>query len=421
MRIAFRRKIAAQVAIFDDESTRELMLCGGFGAGKTAILVYKGIKLSYQNRGFAGGLLVPSIPEFKRDFLPMMLDVFQREIPGATYHQSGKFGMHFMFPWSKEPLYVFSAERQVKGPNLGWLLVNEMSLIKWERIKEFLARRRLPHVPCPQVIFAGTPEDEYDWLDAFITKRTASGRLKVHYATSFDNPFNDESYGADLLENFDEDEAQVYVYGRPGRIGNNYFFRKYSPANNDFEIEYDPELLVHASLDFNVGRMCCGFAHIFGNGSAKQVGYFDQLKIKGTDADTEGMAKAIKARYGTQNVLITCDASGKNRKTTGRSDVQVLESHGFKVRYTASNPPIRRSQIVTNSLFAKRQILVHPTNCPDIKKDFLKVKQKADYDIDKSNIELTHFGDGVRYLVHHEFPNFLDRGKNRAEILPLGV
>ncbi len=422
MRIAFRREIAAQVAIFDDDNTRELMLCGGYGSGKTGILVYKGLKLSYLNRGMPGGLLVPSLPEFKRDFLPMMLDVMEREIPGATYHQSGKFGAHFIFPWSKAPLYIFTAERQVKGPNLGWGLVNEMSLIKWERIKQFMARRRLPHTPCPQIIFAGTPEDEYDWLDKFIEKRTASGRLKVHYATSFDNPFNDADYGNELLENLDEDEAQVYVYGRPGRIGSDYFYRKYTPLRNDFAMEYDPDMLVHASLDFNVGRMCCGFAHVFGDGREKQVAYFDQLKIRGTDADTDGMAKAIKVKYGTENVLITCDASGKNRKTTGKSDVQVLESHGFKVRYSMSNPPIRRSQILTNALLSKRHILVNPLTCPDIKKDFLKVKQKADYAIDKTNIELTHFGDGVRYLVHHEFPNFLDHGRGkRAELQPLGV
>ncbi len=422
MRIAFRRDIPAQAELFDDDDTRRIMLCGGYGSGKTALLVYKALKLSYINRGIAGGLLVPSFAEFKRDFLPMMLEVMQREVPGAVYTQSGKLGTHFTFPWSNAPLLVFSAERNIKGPNLGWGLVNEMSLISWDRIKQFLARRRLPNVPSPQIVFAGTPEDEYDWLETYIAKGTEKRSLKVRYVTSFDNPFNDANYADELLENLDEDEAQVYVYGRPGRIGSDYFFRKYTPLNNDFEVEYDSEMLVHASLDFNVGRMCCGFAHIFGDGRAKQIAYFDNLRITGSDADTEGMGKAIKQRYGIDNVLITCDASGKNRKTTGRSDVQILEGMGFKVRYSSSNPPIRRSQIITNSLLAKRHILVNPVTAALVKKDFLKVKQKADYEMDKSNLELTHFGDGVRYLVHHEFPNFLDHGREkRAQVLPMGV
>ena len=423
MEICFQRGIKAQVEIFDDDVTNYLMMCGGFGSGKTSLLFYKGLKLSLMNQHKPGGLLVPTFAEFKRDFLPMALEVMTREIPGATYKSSGQFGAHFTFPWTRAPLYVFTAERPIKGPNLGYLLINEFSMIRWVRIWQFLSRRRLPGCIAPQTIFAGTPEDEHDWLDKFMAKHQATGRLKVKYATSFDNKFNAEGYAEDLLENLSEDEANVYVYGRPGRIGQDYFFHGYKPAFNNYAVKYDPEEKVHVSVDFNVGKMSAGLAHVYGEGKDKQIGYFGEIRPKNGDADTEELGRAIMARVGKDNVLITCDASGKARKTTGLSDVKVLAGMGFKVRYSTSNPRIRRSQIIVNSLFKRRRIFINPDACPLLAKDLLKVKQLADFEQDKSKPELTHFSDGLRYLVFHEFPDFLERDedKRRAKVTILGA
>lgn len=409
MRIPYDRRIKVQAECFDDDVSRYLMMCGGFGAGKTGLLVYKVIKLSWLNRGHAGGILAPSLPEFKRDFLPMMLEIMQRHIPGAQYWANGKFGIHFRFPWSSQPVYVFTAERPVKGPNLGWGVINEFSLIPFERIKEFLARRRLPNVPCPQICFAGTPEDEFGWLDEFMEKHTATGRLKIRYATTFDNPFNDADYGNELLENFDKATADVYVYGRPGRLGKNYFYHAFNPALNEFPFEYDEELPVHVAMDFNVGKMCASFWHVLGEGKDKQLAAFGELKTEGAEGTTAGLGRAVRARFGTENVLITCDASGKARKTSGLSDVDTLEDLGFTVRYRTSNPPVKRSQLQINSLFSKRRILINGQACRGLREDFLKVQQRPDFEQDKRNEKLTHFGDGARYLAAFEFKDFLDR------------
>lgn len=410
--IEFKRKIKAQAEAFDDDFSFYNMLMGGFGSGKTAFLVYKAIKLSWLNRNISGGLLSPSIPEFKRDFLPMMLQVMQT-IPGAHYYQGGRYGMHFTFPWSNAPLFVFTAERPIKGPNLGWGMINEFSLMEWERIWEFLGRIRVANTPVRQVCFAGTPEDEYLWLEEFVEKNTKLGKLKIREVTSFDNPYNDPQYAQDLLDNLDEQAAQVYVYGKMVRLGRDYFFYAYKPSVNDYPFEQDPNALIHACVDFNVGKMSASFAHVYGEGRKKQAAWFGELKVTGIDADTEALGRAIAARFGTRNILITCDASGKARKTSGLSDVKTLENLGFAVRYKVSNPRIRKSQLVTNGLLANRRIIINPTACPLLKRDLLKVEQKADFEMDKSKAELTHMSDGMRYLIDFEFPDFLDK-ENRT-------
>ncbi len=423
MRIPFSRRLPTQTAAFDDDETRWNMMCGGWGAGKTKLCLFKMLKLSWLNRHIPGGLLAPSLPEFKRDFLPEFLDLTSKYVPSAQYWAQGKLGMHIKLPWSRAPIFIFSAERRIKGPNLGWGIINEFSLMPWVRIQEFIARRRLPNVPVPQIVFAGTPEDEYGWLDDFIEKNEKTGKLKVRYAATQENVYNDAGYAQDLLDNLDEEAANIYVYGRPGRMGSNFFFSSYRPAINDFKLEYDRELPVHAFMDFNVGRMCTSFWHVYGEGSEKQMGAFSELRLMGNDGTTDGMGRAIKARYGTDNVIITCDASGRARKTTGRSDIEVLESIGFKVRYRTTNPLIKRSQAQVNGLLAKQKIFINPEKCPLLKKDLLKVKQLGDFEMDKKNLELTHFGDGLRYGAREEFPDWLDRtDKNRLpSVIRLGA
>jgi hypothetical protein len=412
VKIAFRRprKLRPQAEAFDDDTSLYNMLSGGYGAGKTAFVMYKALKLSWQNAGVPGGILAPSLPEFKRDLLPMMLETIQAEIPGARYYVSGRFGMHFRMPWSSQPIYVFTAERPIKGPNLGWGVVNEFSLMKWDTVRDFIARIRRKDAKVRQIAFGGTPEDEFLWLADFIEKNEREGLLKVRTASSLDNPFNHPDYGRDLLANLDEETAKVFVYGLHQRIGGNWFFYAYDPKVNDHPVERIPGETVHACVDFNVGKMSASFCNVVGEGKSKQARWFDELRLTSVDADTKALGKAIIARYGKDDVLVTCDASGKARKTSGLSDVKELRALGLKVRFKTSNPRIRKSQLQCNGLLATRRAILNPLKCKLLKRDLQKVKQLLDFQQDKSEPELTHMSDGFRYLLDQEFPDWLERG-----------
>lgn len=408
LRLPYQRKIPKQAEAFDDDTSPYNMLTGGYGAGKSYWLFLKLLKLSALNQHAAGGLLSPSLPEFKRDMLPMMLEYLSQHAPNARYFSAGKFGIHFKLPWTRHPLFIFTAERPVKGPNLGYAGINEFSLMPRERIDEMIARIRVK-CPYPQLCFAGTPEDDYLWLEDFIDKHTKTGKLKVRTISTLDNPFNAEGYGQGLIDNLDPDAAALYVHGKMVRLGRDYFYYAYKPTINDFPVEYDEGRLVHIGLDFNVGRMSAVLAHIYGDGDKKQIGFFGELILKSHTSDTAEMGRAIAARFDKDKVLITCDASGKARKTSGLSDVKTLEGQGFKVRYRTANPRIRRSQLLVNGLMSKRKLLINSDECPTLKRDFLKIEQKSDFEQDKSHEELTHASDGARYLCDFEFPDFLDK------------
>ena len=96
--------------------------------------------------------------------------------------------------------------------------------------------------------------------------------------------------------------------------------------------------------------------------------------MKSDSADTFAMAEAIKARYpkSLDWLMITCDASGKARKTTGPSDAQVLKQIFGEdaVRYkSAGNMRLRKRQILINGLFSHNRILINKEKCPTLTRD----------------------------------------------------
>jgi len=404
-------KLPTQALVFNDDTTDILMQSMGLGGGKTYNLCMKLLKLSQLNKGKAGGVLAPSFPDFKKDILPTFQDILESNRIKFKYHQTDKY---FLFPWSKAPLYVFTAEKPIAGPNLAYGGVNEFSLIQYQRITEFMRRIRVK-APFKQTVMVGTPEDTYGWLEEFIEQQEKRdlGKFKIHYGSTSENTHIDDEYTQLLESMLDEASLEIFRDGKIGRIGGNYFYYAFDKKKNvTDEAQYNSELVIHASLDFNVGNMACGLSHRIGN----EQHFFDEIHLKG-DSNTYTMAKRLKALYPVHQVLITCDASGNSRTSKSReqklTDVKILRDEGFEVRFKAQNTRLRKRQILMNGLFAHQRIKLNPI-CKQLIKDFAKVKQKMDFTKDEGpNKEFSHFSDGADYLCDFEFPLDLNRKPSR--------
>ncbi len=145
----------AQAEFQADETSKFLHFSGGFGSGKSHGLAMKIFRLSRVNINMRGGIVVPSLVDFKKDLLPVMEDIMEVNRVRHHYHKSEQW---FRFPWSKGRVYVASAEKKLRGPNWAFAAVNEASLITHERYKEAVGRVRLRGAACPQIASSGTPE-----------------------------------------------------------------------------------------------------------------------------------------------------------------------------------------------------------------------------------------------------------------------
>lgn len=432
--------------MFEDVDTKILMGDAGVGSGKSFELCQKMLKLSFLNRGFAGGLLIPSFPEYFRDIVPNMEDILEGSgISGFAHNQQKKF---WRFPWSTKPLYVFTAEKRIKGPNLGWGGVNEYSSIPEERMEQFLEYRVRVPCPHPQVEMVGTPEDDYGWRDEFVEKNLAAvdaegrPRLRLITGNTMMNAFH-------LRPGFVEEKRAVldplvfkmYIMGIPMKLNSKAFYYAWQTGRENClapglgpgrvkkrigSQEVEVPMLVHVSLDFNVGNMSAVCANVAFTGESaetrrwrgerddddpkagvrKRLDVFDVIQLKDRQSDTWAMGNEIKKRFGNDHdrVLITGDASGASRKTSGVSDFQVLEDMGFKVRWKAANTRLRARQNLVNGLIHHGLIRINPEKCKALDKDLQLVEQdEKTFAKVKSNPDLTHLSDALDYLCDFEF------------------
>lgn len=441
--------LPTQGEMFNDDTTGTMVYSGGLGSGKTYTLVMKALKLSCQNKGFAGGFLCPSYADFKKDVYPTFVEILEKFKVKYRYHQQDKT---FHFPWTKAPLYIFTGEKPIAGPNLAYCLINEYSLINFTRVNEMLRRVRSKHAPNKQRCLAGTPEDIHGWLEEFIDAQKDKGDFKIMFADTSENIHIDDDYRKYLASMLDEQSLKVFAGGQIGRIGGEYFYYSFDKIKTEDKlIVRRPNELIHVGMDFNVGQMTASFSHKVWINQRLEQHFFDTILLKFESANTYDLCDSIVKRYcnspgllekasqvsqpyfrdqwkslpldirqlALSNMLITCDASGKNRSTSSpkdiMSDVLVLRSYGFTVRYKRANTRLRKRQLLLNGLLFHGRIKANPDTCKPLLNDWKNVRQKQEnYEKvkDKDN-KLTHFSDGADYVIDYEYklPTEMNRKK----------
>lgn len=371
------------------------------------------LKLSKLNKGHAGGLLCPSYAMFKKDIHPTFQDIFEKSgIPQGKIWNYNAQDKAYSFIWNNKPLYIFTAENEIAGPNLGYGGVNEFSLCPWDRINQFLRRIRTDS-PFKQKILAGTPEDKYGWVMDYVNMMNDQetknpGKFKIVFGDTSENKHIDQTYAQTLEYMLDKKALEVFKSGRIVKISGDLFYYSFDRSKHVSDsIVQQKNSTVYANMDFNVGRMTCTFAHRLGN----QVHFFDEFELLG-NSDTPQAAQEIIKRYG-KNVIITIDASGKNRKTSGASDYQLLMQAGFpqqNIRFKSVNPRFRERQLLVNGKFDKNEILINP-KCKILIKDLEQVEQsKLTFEkIKDKDGKLTHSSDTLDYFIDYEFSLYLNR------------
>jgi len=423
------KKNKHQAEFHSDITTKLLNLSSGFGGGKSHATVMKAFQLSYLNKGIPGGCVVPSIADYKKDFLPLMEEILDQQRIKYDHHKTDKV---WTFPWSKGKMYVVSAEKRIRGPNWGWAVINEVGMINWERYQETMGRVRIKAASYPQIASSGTPEGEAHWTcEKFVEEPMKNSR--IIYGNTKDNLENlADDYVGTLEDTYDKYMLDSYVRGLFVNMGTNRFYYAYhSQLNDDDSIERKEGLTIHVSMDFNVDPMCATLWHIVPvqnsrgihaidrNGSILHYCFaFDEIEIPGYEdgAKTENMCNALKELgCNGNNTIIYPDPAGKARKTDGRSDIIVLKDAGFKeVRYRSAAPRFRRRQLGHNNLLDKGYIKLNPKKCKGLKKDYQKNTQnKIDFSKIKDDPKRTHHSDGADYMLDWLFPLQGQKPKSR--------
>lgn len=409
-----------QEEAFRDTRTFLLFVEAGAGSGKSHEAVMKMFKLSKMNAGVAGGVLVPDYAMFQRD----IHSIVEAKSIECGFDLGWNGQKHFYrFPWTKGArTWVFSADTKFPGANLGWGVVNEFSIIPLPQIEEFVERRVRLRCPRPQIELVGTPDDPFGWLEEYTAKWKGEHECRfIHGSTSLNSHNLRQGYVEKMRKNLDPLQFKLWFEGKRVIFNPEAFYYAYHHGCRR-KLERRKDVLVHVGLDFNVGNMHAVMGHIVGDGDSRRAEWFHEIQVKVNQNDTEEMGKAIIAWNNgkTYDLLVTCDSSGKARKTVGDSDVQVLKKLGLKVRYRMSNPPIRGRQLRACGLMANKagttpRLLVDPKACPILDKDLQKCKQdKSDFTkVRDAEGIYTHSSDAMDYVLEWEFEDLDLQGRSK--------
>lgn len=395
-------------ARFHHSRAYKVLLSAGYGAGKTYSLCMKLFHLMSENQGLAGGIVAPTLKMFKRDVLPTIKEICAENGISYTYNKTDNF---FEFHHTGSTVYIFHGEddgESIRGPNLAFMLINEVTLITKPTYDAAIARVRIKKAPLRQIAMSGTPEG-FNWVyDHFILNPRED--TEVIYGDMRQNIHIADTYAQELIGSYDKLMVEQFVEGKFVNLTGNravYAFDRRKDCDDTLKKEkYRP---IWVNMDFNINPMAATLWHPMPRitGGPWLLG-FDEICLTGR-SNTYEMARALRGKLDPEDEVVIfpdpAGASGSTKSDIGVSDIQILQDAGFKdIRYK-SKISVKDCLNAANNLFDKRRVKINSKTCPQTVADFEQcVLKNGTWEIDKSNSKRTHWLDGFKDMADYEFP-----------------
>jgi hypothetical protein len=270
---------------------------GGYGSGKSQVIVLVMRERSKWDTGQRGGLFANTITQINEGILP---DVFEwLEKLGIEYVFGGKPPAQWVRMWQKlkipypqrgprsphtlilkSGLHVVCgglanrAFKRYKGFKFGWICIEEVTELESPEPIGFL----LPRCRCGdfgsglclarhrhQMYLHGNPPDPRqphwirDWTKRMCQEeraRRAVGEPPFFMylrSSTYDNVQNvGYDYVRRLKQGLDPETAEAMIDGSLTQVSSNTTYSRWDRSRNVLKMEYDPTRPIHVSMDFNV-------------------------------------------------------------------------------------------------------------------------------------------------------------------------
>jgi hypothetical protein len=365
-------------------------------------------------------IVASDFPRLSRDVIPGLLEWLDRfeidvewikpSVPGAHSR-----AMLLGKGWLNSIIHVGSADSpdSLKGPNLGWLAVEEATLLprfipgRQEPLWVVLfSRLRVPGASNTADL-SGTPEGRQCWIcdpGRFETAPTDIRQMaawqrdyRVIRASTGSNVFLPSTYEQDLRNSLDPSQVREKIDGySSARVGGSAYYA-FDRTKNVVRIKYDPlRGEIRVGLDFNINPMSAILAQFH----AGKILVFDEISLP--DSNTPAMARELIRRLEALHlrpaaVEVYPDASGRARQTCGDSDFNVLRSAGFtRIKSPPANGRVRDRLLAVNGALYHLRLLIDP-RCAGLIRDLVNVTVDAAGEIVKTKANLTHLSDALGY------------------------
>ncbi len=248
----------------------------------------------------------------------------------------------------------------IVGYEVGYSIIDEADILPMQKMKEVyikvLGRNRSnPVKNC--VDFVSTPEG-FKFMYDFFVSNAKDDRILIKGRTT-DNPHLPSDYVDNLMQNYSANQLKAYLEGEFVNLTSGTVYYEYERDKHNTIRQVKPGDIIHVGCDFNVTNM---HAVIFVNDNGinyavdEVVGLFDTFSLR----------EHLQYHYQNHKINIYADASGGNRKTSGKSDHDLLREYRFNVITRSKNPFVKDRVNEVNKAFRDQTVFVNKTRCPKL-------------------------------------------------------
>lgn len=316
---------------------------GGFGSGKSHIGIFKTIikKLRYPAVNVA--YYLPTYPLIKDIAFPKIEEHLINL--GVTYELKRSDKEFHIMNAGKIIMRSMEEPDKIIGYEVGYSCIDEVDVLPQEKMtnaySKIIARNRaqLPDGELNSTDVVGTPEG-FRWAYNYFVKEANPNRVLIKAKTKH-NPFLPAEYIKTLTDTYTAEQLLAYLDGEFINLTSGTVYYNFNRKENHSPRKIQSGDVLHIGMDFNITNMSA-IIHVI-----------DDIPIAVKEItgvyDTMAMVRALDEIPNKK--VIYPDASGKNRNTSGKSDIDLLKAAGYTVRYTSKNPFVRDRVNAMNKAF----------------------------------------------------------------------
>lgn len=241
--------------------------------------------------------------------------------------------------------------------------IEELSQELWQMGSSRLGSWYIEPMPAPLTLATFNPTQR--WIKPMVHDLYLRGELNApyYYMTALpsdnayvtqeqwrawgqlDERFQHQFIQGDWTDLTDRNKLWAYAFDRDRHLG---------------RPQEDPTAELHLSFDFNRNPICCSvIQHI-----DDEIRVLETIKLD--NSDIESLCHVIRQRYPHSIYKVTGDASGQNGSAMVPDNQnyytiirRVLDVTAAQCRVPASNPSVRDTQVLVNSVLQRRKVVIH--------------------------------------------------------------
>ena len=337
-------------------------------------------------------------------WMDTLIKVLQLCFPDLPY-KSDKSNYMILLPNGSE-IWVAGLDddkrvEKILGKEYSTMFFNECSQLSYSAIQTALTRLAEKSELKKKVYYDENPPAKNHWSYwQFIKKINPMDNEPLKDENNYtcmvmnpkDNLENIDSEYLEMLSSLPEKERARFLEGQFTDCDDGQVYYEF-----DRDLHVSSDIVkrggtIFAGLDFNVDPMTCVLGQFINN----EFHIFDEIYLR--NSDTPKMCKAIKDK-GYSGAKFIPDSTGRNRKTSGKSDFVIIEeTFGKGAIQSTHNPFVTDRVNNVNRLLSTNRIKINP-RCKKLINDLEQVAWK-DNKLDQSGDAklLTHISDCLGYL-----------------------